>query len=86
MYSYIQGIVVAIGQDHIVLDHSGIGYHIFVSNPYNFKIDETLMVYIYQQVREDALTLFGFKTKEEKALFLKLIISSLPLNKEILRF
>lgn len=74
MYSYIKGIIVAIGQDHIVLDHSGIGYHIFVSNPYSFKIDDVCVVYIYQQVREDALTLFGFKTKEEKSLFLKLIM------------
>lgn len=73
MYSYIKGEIIELQSDHIVLDNNGIGYLIFVSNPYSFKKGETDIIYLYQQVKEDDLSLFGFKTKEEKELFLKLI-------------
>lgn len=74
MYSYIKGIVVEIQRDHIVLENNGIGYLIYVSNPYAYSKGKEIVVYLYQQVKEDALTLFGFQNKEEKDLFLKLIL------------
>ena len=73
MYSYIKGFVKEIESNYIVLDNNGIGYLIYTSNPYSFNIDEEYTVYIYQNVKEDELTLYGFKLKEEKDLFLKLI-------------
>ena len=73
MYDYLNGVVTDIKSNSITLDVSGIGYLINVSNPYSFKENEKYKVYIYQQVREDELSLFGFKTIEEKELFLKLI-------------
>lgn len=36
MYSYIKGLIVDIQSDHIVLENNGIGYLIYVSNPYAF--------------------------------------------------
>lgn len=74
MYSYIKGRVVDLESNHIVVDNNGIGYQIYVSNPYEFKRNEELLLYVYQQVKEDGLLLFGFKTKEAKDLFLKLIL------------
>lgn len=74
MYHYIKGIVVSLERDHIVLDHHGMGYIIYVANPYDYKLNQEVTVFVYQQVREDAQLLFGFKTAEEKALFLKLIL------------
>ena len=74
MFSYIKGIIVDMARDHIVLDHQGIGYLIYVSNPYQFTKGNEVLVYVYQQVKEDAILLFGFLTKEEKELFLKLIM------------
>ena len=74
MYSYIKGIVVDLSKDHIVLENNGIGYFIFVSNPYRFQKGKEMIVYIYQQVKEDGIFLFGFEKKEEKELFLKLIL------------
>ena len=41
--------------------------------PYSFLINEDYKVFLYQLVREDENSLYGFKTKEEKELFLKLI-------------
>ena len=73
MYEYIIGKVSSIEANYIVIDNNGIGYLIYVANPYSFKLDSEQTVYIYEQVREDEHTLYGFKEKEEKELFLKLI-------------
>lgn len=74
MYSYIRGLIVDITKDYIVVDNNGIGYLVYVSNPYRFTRGKQYVVYIYQHVKEDAITLFGFLHKEEKELFLKLIL------------
>ena len=73
MYEYIKGKIVNQESNYIVLDNNGVGYLVYVSNPYSFEVDKEYIVYIYQYVREDENTLYGFKTKEEKDLFLKLI-------------
>ncbi len=73
MYAYIKGTVKMIESNYIVLDNNGIGYLIYTPNPYSFDIDSDYIIYIYQNVKEDELSLYGFKTKEEKDLFLKLI-------------
>ena len=73
MYSYITGIVKEIETSYIVVDNHGIGYMIYTANPYQFHEEEEVKIYVYQQIREDENTLYGFKTKEEKDLFLQLI-------------
>ena len=74
MYSYIKGLIVDIQKDHIVVDNQGIGYLIYVINPYSFAEGKEAVVYLYQQVKEDGIFLYGFPTLEEKELFLKLIL------------
>lgn len=73
MYSYINGFIKEVETNFITLENNGVGYHIFVANPYYFKIDAEAKIYIYQYVKEDENTLYGFKNKEEKDMFLKLI-------------
>lgn len=73
MYGYIKGIIDSVESNYIILDNNGIGYLIYTPNPYSFNQNEEYKVYVYQNVKEDELTLYGFKTKEEKDLFLKLI-------------
>ena len=73
MYDYIKGIVIRILNNAIVVDNNGIGYLIHVSNPYSFEIGNEYKIYVYQQIMEDEHALYGFKTIEEKDLFLKLI-------------
>ena len=73
MYAYIKGFIKEIESNYIVLDNNGIGYLIYTPNPYSCNLTEEYTVYIYQNVKEDELTLYGFKLKEEKDLFLKLI-------------
>ncbi len=73
MYSYIKGIVTFIKSNSIVLENNDIGYMIYVANPYSFNEQEEYTVYVYQHIKEDENSLYGFKTLEEKELFLKLI-------------
>ena len=73
MYEYIKGNIVKQESNYIVIDNNGIGFLIYVPNPYSFEIDKEYIVYVYQLVREDENSLYGFKTIEEKELFLKLI-------------
>lgn len=72
MYAYIKGFVKDIESDYIVLDNNGVGYLIYTASPYSFDVDKEYTVYLYQHVREDEITLYGFKTIDEKKLFLKL--------------
>lgn len=73
MYGYIKGLITEIESNYIILDNNGVGYLIYTPNSYAFNLNEEHKVYVYQNVKEDELTLYGFKTKEEKDLFLKLI-------------
>lgn len=73
MYGYIKGKVTEIESNYIILENNDIGYLIFNANPYSFSINEEYKIYIYQNVKEDEISLYGFKSKEEKELFLKLI-------------
>ena len=73
MYAYIKGKVTEQTSNQIILETGQIGYEINVSNPYSFEEDKEIKVYIYEHIKEDEHTLYGFKYKEEKELFLKLI-------------
>ncbi len=73
MYYYIQGKITFNGNNYIVIENNGIGYKVFVANPYAYLIDQEWIIYLYNHVREDEYSLYGFKSEEEKELFLKLI-------------
>lgn len=74
MIDYIRGRVVHLESDSIVIDVRDIGYQIFTPNPYAFaKNEDAVTVYTHYHVREDAALLFGFQTREEQALFRKLL-------------
>lgn len=73
MYEYIKGSIESQMSNYIVLDNNGVGYLIYVPNPYSFELNKEYKVYIYEYVREDEHFLYGFKSFEEKELFLKLI-------------
>ncbi len=73
MYNYIKGKLADQESNFIVLDVNGIGYQIYVANPYSFELNREYQVFVYNHIREEENTLYGFKTKEEKELFLRLI-------------
>ena len=73
MYDFLNGIVDNVYPNGVALDVNGIGFFINTPNPYSFNIGSKEKIYIYQVVREDELSLYGFKTMEERDFFLKLI-------------
>ncbi|MBR2349336.1 MAG: Holliday junction branch migration protein RuvA [Clostridia bacterium] len=76
MYSYISGQLVNIENNYVTIDVGGVGYEICVSiNTLNKlpTVGNKIKLHAYLNVREDEMSLFGFYSREEKALFLKLI-------------
>ena len=73
MYEYLKGNIVKQIANYIVIDVGGVGYKVYTPNPYSFKDTSDVYVYLYMHVREDEQTLYGFKTEDERDLFLRLI-------------
>ncbi len=73
MFNYIIGQVVMQESNYIVIENNHIGYTIFVANPFSFDLNKEAKVYLYNQIKEDEYSLYGFKNIEERNLFLKLI-------------
>ncbi|GAA0475538.1 Holliday junction branch migration protein RuvA [Alkalibacterium sp. m-11] len=75
MFEYIKGTVAHLYPGYIVIDNQGIGYKILMANPFRYtdQMSQEILIYVYQDVKQDSMQLFGFKTMQEKNLFLKLI-------------
>lgn len=73
MYSYLIGAITEIYPNSISVEVSGVGYEILTPNPYEFTLNEIKKVYVHHYVREDNINLYGFKSKSEKDLFIKLL-------------
>lgn len=75
MFEFIKGKIEYIGPEYIVVENNGIGYQIFSPNPFAYSKDlgEDIKVFTYHYVREDLIALYGFKSREEKSLFTKLL-------------
>ena len=72
MYSMIArltGTVVDITPTHVVLDVSGVGYAVAVRSTAPFTHEQSVSLYTYLAVRETALDIYGFHTKDEQEIF-----------------
>ncbi len=77
MIAFIKGEVEYISGDYVVLSVGGMGYNVFVSSKTLENIGRTgteIKLYTYLNVREDAMQLFGFITRDELDVF-KLLIT-----------
>lgn len=76
MYSYIKGKLTDQEEDRIVVETGGIGYNIYTTaQTFNYlpSIGEEVKIYTYLYLREDAMMLYGFLTKDDLRVF-KLLI------------
>ncbi len=73
MYNYIVGKITMQGSNYVVIENNNIGYEVRVGNPFSYEMDVETKIYLYNYVREEEYSLYGFKSLEEKELFLKLI-------------
>lgn len=77
MFAYIKGSLEMKSSGYIVIDINGLGYKIFMSQSNIDTIGELhniIKVFTYVKVREDDISIFGFKTQEELKMF-ELLIS-----------
>lgn len=76
MISHLRGTLLEKHPNQVTIDVHGVGYEVAIPvSAYSSLPDQGAVVrlHIYMHVREDILALFGFLTKEDKALFEKLI-------------
>jgi len=73
MIGFLKGKVHAFGLDYVLLDVNNVGYRINFYHPESVSIDKEMIIYTYQNVREDEISLYGFLSLEEYDLFIKLI-------------
>lgn len=75
MYEYLRGVITKVTPYYIVVDVNGVGYQVYVANPFKYEEDEHAeqKVFVYQAVRDNDISLYGFKNSLEKQLFLKLL-------------
>lgn len=78
MIEYIKGEITEITPALAVIECNGIGYGVNISlNTYSaIQSKQSIKLYIYEAIREDAHVLYGFSTKQERELFLLLITVS----------
>jgi len=72
MISHLSGTLEHVDQNHVVIDVGSIGYHVNVPATVLSRLPpagEKVKLYTIQVVREDSVSLYGFLSKEERALF-----------------
>lgn len=77
MLAYIKGSLEIKYKNYIVIDVGGLGYKVFMAeSAINSlgEIGEIIKVHTYYRVREDDISIYGFKTQEELRMF-ELLIS-----------
>lgn len=75
MYEFMIGTVDSIQPAAVIINVNGIGYYIYMANPYRFSADvnKSVKVWLHQVVSENDMRLYGFISADEKLLFLQLI-------------
>lgn len=76
MISFLKGLVAIKANNYIVLEVNNIGYKVFIteSSLNNLELKQEIKIYTYMRVIQDDISLYGFITNEELAMF-ELLIS-----------
>lgn len=77
MIGLIRGTVLNVDRSELIVEagQSGVGYRIYLAAPETAMpaVGESVELHIYTQVREDAIELYGFRTRDERTLFTLLL-------------
>ena len=75
MIAVLNGRVLEIYSDNLVIGIGGLGLQVFVPGPLRDRLrpGDEVFLQTYLVVRQDALTLYGFENREERELFLLLL-------------
>ena len=86
MIAHLQGKLIEKSPTEVVIDCGGVGYHVNISlHTYSLlPQSETIKLFTYLQIKEDAHTLFGFFEKSEREIF-KMLLSVSGIGASIAR-
>lgn len=75
MIALLTGQIAHKSPDHLIVDVHGVGYRVMIpfSTYYELPEEGSVTLHIHTSVREDAIQLFGFRTRTEKSFFQLLI-------------
>lgn len=76
MIAYLKGMVAGTDAGSLVLDVGGVGYQLLMSSKALGALPSSgspAMVWVHLQVKDDGITLYGFKDLAEKTMFLRLV-------------
>ena len=72
MIAYVKGILAEVEGESIIVESYGVGYRIFIPATVLEAlpvVGEEVKIYTYQSVKEDALDLYGFMTRDDQSVF-----------------
>ena len=74
MIGYLQGVILNLNNDHILLNVNGVGYKVYLPTRLlaNIAENDKVSFFIHTAVKEDDISLFGFLSGEDKKVFLEL--------------
>ena len=76
MISYLKGMVAGTDAGSLILDVGGVGYRLLMSSKALGALPPSgspAMVWVHLQVKDDGITLYGFKDLAEKTMFVRLV-------------
>ncbi|APT50385.1 Holliday junction DNA helicase RuvA [Bacillus safensis] len=73
MIEFVKGTIDYVCPQYVVIENGGVGYQVYTPNPFIYRVNKQETIYTYHYIKEDAFSLYGFQTREEKALFTKLL-------------
>lgn len=73
MIAFIEGTVRMVRSESVIVQTGGIGYEILTPDPYRVPRGQSGLWYIYESIREDGWTLYGFNDETDYEVFLSLI-------------
>ena len=72
MISFIKGYIVETTENSVILETDSIGYEIFMTGPAieeTSRMQDKIKIYTYFHVREDAMQLYGFLSRDDLEMF-----------------
>ena len=72
MIAALRGKLISRTDDALIIDVNGVGYEVFSASFASTPFGEEVSLHIYTDVRENAISLFGFSSKQEREVFLML--------------
>ncbi|MHC5210113.1 MAG: Holliday junction branch migration protein RuvA [Planctomycetota bacterium] len=79
MFDHLRGRLVEHGSDEVVLDIGGVAYRLAVSGATSGRLPagaDEVTVYVHDMIKDDRILLYGFASREERSLFLRLLTVS----------